>query len=135
MKLSHKINKPIDFVFTCLTNMQKFVSIHPVISKIDEKSTDNYLIYETLKLGFIPFSFTYPVHITKNESKKYVEMNATVMGLTKIKMEFQLSAESKDIIVINETITITSILPLSAIMNRIFKKQHNQLFKNMEALN
>jgi carbon monoxide dehydrogenase subunit G len=65
MKLSFKIHNNIDLIFGYLTNMQKFVSVHPVISKIDNTSNKNYLVDETLKFGFIPFSFTYPVTFEK----------------------------------------------------------------------
>ena len=58
MNLIFRVNKPIDTVFDYLTDMQKFVSVHPLISKIDDLSGNNYLVHETLKVGFIPFSFT-----------------------------------------------------------------------------
>src|SRR5690606_40899548 len=49
-----------DLVFDYLTDMQKFVLVHPVISKIDSTGQESYLVHETLKFGFVPFSFTYP---------------------------------------------------------------------------
>ena len=57
MKLSFRIHKKSDLVFDYLTDMQKFVSVHPVISKIDNTGQESYLVHETLKFGFIPFSF------------------------------------------------------------------------------
>ena len=39
MELSFRVKKTTDFVFNYLTDMKKFVSVHPVISKIDH--TDN----------------------------------------------------------------------------------------------
>ena len=38
MDLLFKLNKPPDLIFDYLTDMQKFVSVHPVISKIDKKN-------------------------------------------------------------------------------------------------
>ena len=52
MKLSFKIHKNIDLVFDYLTDMQKFVSVHPVIFKIENTSAKSYLVHETLKFGF-----------------------------------------------------------------------------------
>jgi len=130
MELSFKINKSADFIFDYLTDMQKFVSVHPVITKIDKTNNDSYLVYETLKFGFIPFSFTYPVTIESNFSDKNVIIRATVMKLTKIEMTFVLKA-GKDFTVIEETIQFKSPLPVKSTMQNIFKKQHGQLFKNI----
>ena len=131
MKLSFKIHKNIDLVFDYLTDMQKFVSVHPVISKIDNTGQESYLVHETLKFGFIPFSFTYPVTIEKNILDKKVVIRATVFKLTKIEMKFFLKADN-DFTIIDEEIVIKSPLPVKFIMESIFKKQHDQLFKNIE---
>jgi carbon monoxide dehydrogenase subunit G len=134
MNLTFKINKPIDTIFDYLTDMQKFVSVHPVISKIDNLSGNNYLVHETLKLGIIPFSFTYPVIIDQNFNDKKVVIRATVMKLTRIEMSYKLTTENNSTI-INETITFKSPLPIKSIMQNIFRKQHTILFENIEALN
>jgi hypothetical protein len=52
-----------------LADTNKFTSVHPVITKLEPKGGDNYLVYETLKVGFIPFSFTYPV-VIKSDTQK-----------------------------------------------------------------
>ena len=131
MKLSFEINKNIDLVFDYLTDMQKFVSVHPVISKIENTSDKSYLVHETLKFGFIPFSFTYPVTIENSTTDKIVVIRATVFKLTKIEMKFVLKADNGHTI-IDEEIQIKSSLPVKFIMESIFKKQHDQLFKNIE---
>lgn len=133
MNLSFRINKSADFVFEYLTDMQKFVSVHPVITKINKTGTNSYLVYETLKIGFIPFSFTYPATIESIQADKVVIMRATVMKLTKIEMTFALKTD-KDFTVIEENIQFKSPLPVHFIMQNIFKKQHSKLFKNMERI-
>ena len=131
MKLTFKTHKNIEVIFDYLTDMQKFVSVHPVIYKIDQLSENNYLVFETLKFGFIPFSFTYPVVILKNEIEKSVIIKATVFRLTKIEMRFILKAEN-DVTDIHEEILIKSPLPVKFMMEGIFRKQHHQLFNNIE---
>ena len=131
MKLSFRIHKKSDLIFDYLTDMQKFVSVHPVISKIDNTGQESYLVHETLKFGFIPFSFTYPVTIEKNILDNKVVIRATVFKLTKIEMKFVLKADN-DFTIIDEEIEIKSPLPVKFIMESIFKKQHDQLFKNIE---
>lgn len=131
MNLSFRIKKNTDLVFDYLTDMQKFVSVHPVIFQIDNTGNENYLVHETLKLGFIPFSFTYPVIIEKNSIDKRVIIRATVFKLTKIEMKFVLKPDN-DFTIIDEEINFKSPLPVKFIVQNIFKKQHTQLFKNIE---
>jgi len=131
MNLSFRIHKHIDFTFDYLTDMQKFVSVHPVIFQIDPIGYDSYMVHETLKFGFIPFSFTYPVTIEKNIVDKKVIILATVFKITKIEMKFNLKADH-DFTIIEEEINFKSPLPIKFVMEGIFKTQHKQLFKNIE---
>jgi carbon monoxide dehydrogenase subunit G len=133
MKLSFKIKKSSDLIFNYLTDMQKFVSVHPVITRIEPTGNETYLVYETLKLGFIPISFTYPVVIVSWPKDNLVIMHATVMKLTKIEMTFILKMES-NFTIIEENIKFKSPLPIKSIMKSIFNKQHGQLFQNIESL-
>ena len=131
MKLTFRLNKTADFIFDYLTDMEKFVSVHPVIFKIDKTSNEHYLVHEKLKFGFMSFSFTYPVTIVKNYQYKIVIIQAIVMKVTKIVMKFVLITEN-DQTIIEEDITFESPLPVKFIMQSIFRKQHSRLFKNIE---
>lgn len=131
MILNFKVHKPIDAVFSYLTDMQQFVSIHPVITNMDDLGKNHYLVHETLKLGFVPISFTYLAKIDSNFEDKTVIIQATVMKFTKITMTFRLRAKA-GFSEIEETIVFKSPFPIKSIMQNIFRKQHRQLFKNME---
>lgn len=131
MNLSFKLKKSPEFIFDYLTDMQKYVSVHPVIYRIDKTGDDSYLVYETLKFLFIPFSFKYTVTIENNNVNEVVVMRATVMKWTKIEMKFVLKKEC-DSTVIDENIEFKSPLPIKFMMQRIFRKQHTKLFKNIE---
>ena len=133
MQLTFNVQQPIEVVFDYLTDMQKFVSVHPVITKIDWLSANKYLVHETLKFGFIPVSFTYPVTIDQNNKDKTIVIRATVMKITKIEMNYKLD-RFNGLTTIDETITIKSLLPIQAVMERIFRKQHGLLFQNIEAI-
>ena len=113
--------------------MEKFASAHPVITKIDKKQDNNYVVHETLKIGFIPFSFTYPVKINENLTENTIIMCATVMKLTTIKMTFVLTPDNV-FTNIEEHIEFKTFLPITSIMKRIFTTIHIQLFKNIEKI-
>jgi hypothetical protein len=113
--------------------MEKFVAVHPVITRVDHVEDDNYLLYETLGIWIISFSFSYPVNIKINADKKLVVMDAWVMRLVKIEMNFLLR-ELNGITLVEEEIHFNTWLPVKWLMKSIFKKQHARLFKNIEQL-
>jgi carbon monoxide dehydrogenase subunit G len=131
MILNFKVYKPINVIFSYLTDMQKFVSVHPIITKMDDLGNNHYRVYETLKIGFIPISFTYSAKIDSNFEDKTVIIQATVMKFTKINMTFSLKTKA-GFSEIEEIIQFTSPFPIKNIMQNIFRKQHTQLFKNIE---
>ena len=133
MDLSFRLTKSKEFIFDYLTDMRKFQSVHPVITKIYRTSENNYIVHETLKFGILPFSFTYPATIEQNRQANEVTIRATVFRLTKIEMKFNLSTDSNSTI-INEKIKFSSPLPIKRILKKTFQKQHDQLFKNIDAL-
>lgn len=130
MKLTFVLNKPVDYIFDYLTDMDKFASIHPVITKIDKTGENTYLVHETLKFGFISYSFTYPVSIESNAKEKTVSIKAAVMKITTIEMNYSILEENGRSTV-DELITIKSPLPLKSFMEKIFREQHGLLFQNM----
>ncbi|CAN5889877.1 hypothetical protein BH11BAC7_BH11BAC7_19860 [soil metagenome] len=132
MKLSHKINKSAAFIFNHLTDSRKFVSVHPVIYKMEKLEENKYKVFETLKFGFIPFSFTYFATIHGDLKNQHVVINATVMKINKIEMTFTLHAE-ENCTIVDEEIIFKSALPVKRMMQSIFRKQHLQLFENIES--
>lgn len=133
MKLNYVLTKNIDTVFSYLTNMEKYAAIHPVISKIDSLDNNHYLVHETLRICFIPISFTYPVTLKIDSTQNRIEMNAVVMKVNKVFMTFQISQNDKNTLV-KEQITFKTLPGSSFILKKIFKKQHQLFFKNLEEL-
>ncbi len=130
MKIRYRINQPLSVVFDHLTDVQKFVSVHPVIYKIEELAENKLLVFERLKLGFIPYSFTYTATINGDRKNSRVEMNATVMKFNKIKMIFEI-LPGDGFTVVEEEVDFKTALPIKGIMENIFRKQHEQLFRNI----
>ncbi len=72
MELTFKLQRAANLVFDYLTDMQKFASVHPVIYQIDAKRDGSYLVHEKLRIGFIPFAFTYPATVEQDMAEKKV---------------------------------------------------------------
>lgn len=132
MELTFKLNKTTDFIFEYLTDMRKYASFHPAISRIDNVGDNKYIVHETLKLGFIPISFSYPVTIEQFFDTKIVKMHALVMKLIKIEIQFVLKKDVHNTIV-EEHIQFISPIPVEFLLEGIFRKHHTQLFKNIES--
>lgn len=131
MKLIFRLKKSPGIIFDYLTDMQKFASVHPIISKIEKTTDGHYIVHETLKLGFIPFSFTYPATVENKPNDSIVIIRATVMKLTTIEMTFIIKPESNSTVV-EEYISIKSILPVRRLMESTFRTQHSKIFRNIE---
>ncbi|AQG79955.1 hypothetical protein [Spirosoma montaniterrae] len=111
--------------------MQTFAQVHPVITQIKETGHNNYLVFETLPLGVLSFSFTYPAIIESNAAQHTVFMQATVFKLIHIDMLFTLKPDN-DFTIVSEEIRFRSALPVQIILERVFRKQHEKLFENIE---
>jgi carbon monoxide dehydrogenase subunit G len=133
MNLRHQVNQSSEIVFDYLTDMTKFVSIHPVIEKLERVGGNDYLVFETLKFGFIPFSFTYPATVCGDQASKSVVMNARVMKVATIEFRFQIS-EGDGVSIIDEWILVNSVLPLKSLIQQVIKKQHLQFFENLQSV-
>ncbi len=134
MKLNFKINKPIDVVFEHLTNMEKFVKVHPIIYKMEKIGSGTYLVHEKLKMVFIPINFKYTAVINSNANNRTIHMNATIMKRTNVDMHYSLRTDG-NFTYVSEEVIYRSPLPLIWLMQMVFKKQHSILFRNMEKMN
>jgi carbon monoxide dehydrogenase subunit G len=131
MELQFNINKPAEFVFEHLRDMQKFVSVHPIIYKAEPLGENRYKIYEKLKLLLVPMDFTYIVLQEEDRKNLRVRYSTTVKRMVHINMHFEISGDSKSCVV-NEVVNFDSFLPLKPVMRSIFRKQHQQLFLNID---
>lgn len=124
------VKKDIRTVIEYLTDTEKFVSVHPLIYKMVAVGDDTYRVFETLKVGGIPFRFRYRARITYQPGA--VLIRATVMGLTKLSMHFTFF-EDEGHTVVTERFEIQSLLPLSRFMNRLIEAQHQRMFEAIES--
>ena len=134
MILKYKINQTPEMIYDYLSDMTKFVSVHPVITKMKKKGMNKYRVYETLHLGFIPLSFTYPATIYGSREKGHIRMQVRVMNMTEVDMVFDIQEAAGGSVVFEE-IQIKSLLPVKRHMEKLFRDQHYLLFENINKLN
>ncbi len=133
MILKYKINQTPGTIYEYLSDMTKFVSVHPVITKMKKKGMHKYRVYETLRFGFIPLSFTYLATIYGSREKGHIRMQVRVMNITEVDVIFDIQEAANGSIVFEE-IHIKSLLPVKRRMEKIFRDQHYLLFENINKL-
>jgi carbon monoxide dehydrogenase subunit G len=132
MKLQFTVQKDIEIVWNYLTKMHLFVTVHPVITKMKQTAVNTYLVSETLEFGPFNYAFNYPVTVEPSEEHKQIVMKATVQKITSITMNFTL-IQNGNITTIEEEICIKTPLPVKVLIQKIFREQHAQLFRNIES--
>lgn len=131
--LQHHVHKPANFVFDYLSDVNKFVSIHPLIQRMVKLGPNNYLVHEEIKIGPLPIRFTYPATVESDSTSKEVSMCATVMRLSTVQMHFQIRSSGENCI-IDEDIIFSTWLPIKFVLKRLFKTQHSRLFAKLDSL-
>jgi carbon monoxide dehydrogenase subunit G len=129
MTLQFDLNKSVKTVGDFLSNPQLFVKIHPAIYKIEPIEGNRYRFFERFDLGIIPYAFSYIGTLNKVSDNQII-MTATVFGVVKIYLQFDLSASENGTLV-TETVVFKSFLPVRFIMKPVFRKVHQQMFKNI----
>jgi len=131
MQLTFQLTKSPQEVFPFLADMHRFAQIHPVITRIEDRGDNNYLVYEKMNLGPIPYTTKYPIKVQSDEEKLWVHYHAVISGIAHIYIDITLTGDANHCEV-KETIHTRSLVPVSFIVNPIFKKQHAILFQNID---
>ncbi len=116
-----------------LSDPERFVRIHPIIYRMEPLSGNTFKVYEKVKFGFIPYSFTYTAEIEQNIAERTVHVKAVIKRMTHISMLFKVNSSATGS-VIEESIEIKSPLPIKAYLLRLLAKQHQVMFANMEKM-
>ena len=133
MIVIHRIHKSSTFIFEALSKMETFATLHPVVNKIELVGREQYLFFESLKIGLLSFAFSYPVFVHSIEAQQRIIMKATIFDKILLNVNFDITGQN-DFCVVREEITITTWLPIRTVMKMIVVKHHKQLFANLENL-
>lgn len=131
--LEFNVSGAADAVFGVLTQAEKFVAVHPIIYRMEERAPGEYLVHEKIQLlGFIPYAFTYTARISFSTEAKTVQMKADIQGRVFVTMDFEvLDGADQETSKVLEKVHFQSKLPVLGILKSLFKKQHQKLFENI----
>lgn len=74
MNLEHRVTKSPQTVFEYLSNMDKFVQIHPIVYKVEALGNDEYKFFEKLNVLMISLPITYLVKVVANVDQQSIIM-------------------------------------------------------------
>lgn len=133
-KLQYLCKQTPNTVFEYLTEISKFISIHPVIYKMDKIGPNEYMTYEHLKMGFMPISLKYPSTIEGNPAQKTVIMQAEIFKIATIHMHYSLKSTEEGFCEVTEEVHVKCFLPIKKTILDIFKKHHQEMFDKLSAM-
>ena len=113
--------------------MQKFQSVHPIITKIIQLDDGQYRAYEKLPLPIFSMNISYPFSITYDHNQHTVHMKAIVMRFIDIIIDVKIN-QLPDHTVVDEIIDIHAPWPLPFFIKGVFRRQHDLLFANIGGL-
>lgn len=131
MILNYNISKPVEAIYASLAQMDNFVSVHPVVYKVDCIGENEFIFYERIKFLFIPFAFNYKVNVDVLEKNKNITMSSAVRKGVLLKLEFLLvqNENSTDVI---EKVSIKANIFVRMIFEIVLARAHKKLFLNIE---
>lgn len=133
MILRFNVGQNLATVFQHISEPEKFVSVHPLIFKMDVIDAFRYKVHEKVRIGWIPIRFTYNVEIENNGTNEVI-MRAVIFKITRLNLHFKLTEEG-EVTCISEDAKVTAPFPVKYIMYKILARQHQLMFSNIEKLN
>lgn len=112
-----------------LSEPEKFVSVHPLIFRMEALPNGRFRVFERVAIGPIAQRFTYPATIEVVDGR--VELRARVMGMVRVEMIFSFTEQPKRTL-LREDVEIRTLLPIKRFMRWLIREQHAVMFANIE---
>lgn len=127
-QLNHSCAHPVNLVFPFVADIQKFVSIHPVLFKADEVKSNYFLLHERLN-KHLPFSFSYYVTMVEVTHNQRVVMHSNIFKLVDLTLTFDfIYNEQTQFTEVTEYINIKAPAVIKHLFIKTISKIHVQLF-------
>jgi hypothetical protein len=130
MELEFKFKKKASEVITYFSDSQLFVSVHPLIYKMELIDNEQFIVYEKTSILGIPYSFTYPARIQKKGDYE-VEIYAFIQKMIHVTMLFRIVPQPGGCQLM-ERIDVKPAFPFKWIMEPVLTKYHKLLFEKIE---
>ncbi|MCF8450887.1 MAG: hypothetical protein K9G49_13525 [Taibaiella sp.] len=127
--LEHKLEDAYGFFF----DLNKFVSVHPVIYKCDLLAENSYLFYERLKFAGLSLSFSYKVVIEHAVPHTQVIMFSEIRKGVTLRLIFDFS-ESNGKTKLTETIIFTGPFFIKSTFVSFLEKMYLKMVDNMNKI-
>ncbi|MES2654944.1 MAG: hypothetical protein V4620_05100 [Bacteroidota bacterium] len=127
-QLNHSCSQSANQVFPFIADIQKFVSIHPVLFKADEIKPNYFLLHERLN-KHLPFSFSYYVTMVEIIPNQKVVMHSNIFKLVDLTLTFKFNYnEQTQLTEVTEYINIKAPALIKYQFTKMISKIHVQLF-------
>jgi carbon monoxide dehydrogenase subunit G len=131
MILQFELPHPASKVIEYLSDPVKFTKVHPLIEKMELIEKGRYRVFEKVKFGPFPYSFTYVAAIDQDLEDGKVHMKISIKIGTRISFTFKVSPIS-DGCRVEEMVKMQSLLPIRGYMKKLISGQHKILFENIK---
>ncbi|MEO6130587.1 MAG: hypothetical protein ABIQ02_01975 [Saprospiraceae bacterium] len=76
-EFTFKVRKDVITIKQYLTNIERFVNVHPMIYKMTALGENKYKVFEKVMIGIIPYNFTYKAFITHDKDSVKIDAPAS----------------------------------------------------------
>ena len=128
--LDHHIPRPVDEVYPYLSDIERFVSMHPVIYKCEHKGGTDHVLYERLRVLGIGISFSYPVCIQESIPNERVVMFSEFIKGVNLRLVFDLTCNGETT-TIKETILFKGPFFVRPMFMRLLARMHSEMMTNI----
>jgi|SRR5579872_5159733 hypothetical protein len=131
MKLNHVISHPVKRVFPFFSDLKNFVDAHPLLFKVEDLGSNEYLFHEKMNLFLFSHKFTYKVVLESVEQNEKVTMYSDVQRGVYLHLTF-LFKEVNNETHIDEAILVKANSLVRAVFKPLLKKSHLKLVEEIK---
>ena len=126
MKLNYMIPASVEDVFPFFADLKKFVDVHPIIFRVDDLGSNEYLFYEKMEFFLFNYTFTYKVVLESVDLNRSVTMYSSVQRGVYLHLTFSFSQEESQT-KISEIVRVEAYSFIRAFFKPILRKSHLKL--------
>ncbi len=131
--LKHQIEQPVENVFPFFSEIEQFVSIHPVIYKCEPLSANEYQLFEQLSLMGFKTRFSYNVIFEKIVPNQQVIMCSNIRKGVHLRLTFDFECNKEKTTQIVETVDFKGPAIIDPLFLKFLAKTHLKMVENLRS--